>query len=283
VKLPLVVRVVAVVAAVSVVAPFAALLVSVPWSDLWANLTSDSARSALRLSLASATVAAMIALVLGLPLATVLARSTSPVAHTVRALMTVPVVLPPVVGGVALLALLGRSGVIGGPLYDCCGVTITYTFWAVVISQVFVSMPFLVMAIDGALRQQGGGLGPAASALGARPWAAWWKVTVPSITPAILSGVALAWARALGEFGATITFAGSLPGVTRTLPLAIYAQLSEDRGEAITLAVLLVVVSVTVLIALRHRWVIGLTRPGQLRRESRDRTAQPGRNSSNLD
>ena len=168
---------------------------------------------------------------------------------------TVSMVLPPVVAGVALLAALGRRGLVGGPLHDWFGFSIPFTTVAVVIAETFVAMPFLVLTVEAALRAVDPGPEDAARTLGGRPWFVFRRVTAPSIRPAIVSGVALTWARALGEFGATITFAGSFPGSTRTVPLATYAALDVDLGHAILLSLVLVAVSFAVLFGLRERWV----------------------------
>jgi molybdate transport system permease protein len=209
---------------------------------------------ALRLSLITATTAALITLVLGVPLAWLLARPTLPGARVLRALVTVPLVLPPVVGGVALFALLGRSGLLGRPLYAVTGFSFPFTPYAVVLAQVFVALPFLVLAVEGALRAADRRYEEAAASLGANPLRVFSRVTLPLVAPGIAAGTVLAWARALGEFGATITFAGSFPGTTRTMPLEIYLALETDSGAALLLSVLLLGASIFVLVLLRDRW-----------------------------
>ncbi len=236
--------------------PLVALFVRAPWLELPGLLASTA--SPLILSLVTATIATAIALVLGVPLAVVLARaatwSTVP-RRMLRSLVTVPLVLPPVVGGVALLLLLGRRGLIGQFL----PFGIPFTTAAVVIAQVFVSMPFLVLAVEGALRGIDGRLEVAAATLGASRLTVFRRVTLPLVAPGVAAGALLCFARSLGEFGATITFAGSLPGVTQTLPVATYLELQRDPDAAIALALVLLVASVLVLVSLRDRWVPGLT------------------------
>lgn len=237
--------------------PLAGLLVRTPWGDLGTHLARPAVLEALRLSLTTAVIATGICLVLGVPLAWVLARSTVPGIRVVRALLTLPLVLPPVVGGVALLLLLGRRGLIGQYLYDWFGLSLPFTTTAVVLSQAFVAMPFLVIAVEGALRGADRRYEDAAATLGAGRWLTFRRVTLPMVAPGISAGAVLCFARALGEFGATITFAGNFPGVTRTMPLSVYLALESDPEAAIVLALLLLLVSVVVLVALRGRWVGG--------------------------
>jgi molybdate transport system permease protein len=234
--------------------PLAGLIIRAPWADAAEVLKTRSALLALRLSLITATTAALITLVLGVPLAWLLARPTLPGARVLRALVTVPLVLPPVVGGVALFALLGRSGLLGRPLYAVTGFSFPFTPYAVVLAQVFVALPFLVLAVEGALRAADRRYEEAAASLGANPLRVFSRVTLPLVAPGIAAGTVLAWARALGEFGATITFAGSFPGTTRTMPLEIYLALETDSGAALLLSVLLLGASIFVLVLLRDRW-----------------------------
>ena len=237
--------------------PLVALIVRAPWGQLPELLSQPIVLQALGLSLGTATVSTGFSLVLGVPLALLLARSiewpTAP-RRLMRALITVPLVLPPVVGGLALLLLLGRRGLIGQFL----PFTIPFSTSAVVIAQVFVAMPFLVLAVEGAIRASDRRFEVAAATLGAGRWTVFRRVTLPLIAPGISAGALLCFARSLGEFGATITFAGSFPGVTETLPVAIYLQLQTDPDSAIALALLLMIASVAVLVALRDRWVPGL-------------------------
>jgi molybdate transport system permease protein len=195
---------------------------------------------------------------IGVPLAVVLARSTGRMVRLLRAVVLLPLVLPPVVGGLALLFLLGRNGFLGYALDVAAGITIPFTTTAVVIAQTFVAMPFLVVSIEGALRGAGDRYERVAATLGARPWTVFRRVTLPLLLPALGSGVVLSFARALGEFGATITFAGSLEGVTRTLPLAVYNQAQTDVDSAVALALLLVVVAVVVIAVARPRALEGV-------------------------
>jgi molybdate transport system permease protein len=212
-------------------------------------------QDALWLSLLSATIATAVSIVLGVPLAWVLARSTAPGLGLLRALVTLPLVLPPVVGGVALLLVLGRNGLVGQRLDAWFGVTLPFTTAAVVVAETFVAMPFLVVAVEGAFRSADQGYDEAAATLGAGRLTVFWRVSLPLVRPALVAGAVLCWARALGEFGATVTFAGNLQGVTRTMPLAVYLAMETDPDAALALSLVLLAVSVAVLFALRGRWV----------------------------
>lgn len=234
--------------------PVLALLVRAPWSRLADLLGTTSALEALRLSLLTATAAATVALLLGVPLAWVVARSGWSIAPAIRAVVALPLVLPPVVGGVALLLAFGRTGLVGKPLYELTGHALPYSTAGVVVAEAFVAMPFLVIAVEGALHAADPRHEEVAQTLGLSPGRALLRVTLPTIRPGILAGATLAWARALGEFGATVTFAGSFPGVTRTLPLEVYRQLELDPDAATALAMLLLAVAVAVLLALHGRW-----------------------------
>ncbi|MBC7374468.1 MAG: molybdate ABC transporter permease subunit [Frankiales bacterium] len=237
--------------------PLVALLVRAPWSTLPEQLSRPEVGQALRLSLVSASSATLLCLVLGVPLAWVLARAQFPGRRVVRALVTVPLVLPPVVGGVALLLLLGRRGLIGRYLDQWFGLTIPFTTSAVVIAEAFVAMPFLVIAVEGALRGADRRFEDAAATLGASRAMIFRRVTLPLIAPGVAAGSVLCFARALGEFGATITFAGSLPGVTQTMPITVYLALQTDPEAAVVLSLVLLSVSVLVLVSLRDRWLTG--------------------------
>jgi molybdate transport system permease protein len=237
------------------VLPLLGLLIRAPWSDLLGQLTAPGVGTALRLSLISATLATAVSIVLGVPLAWVLARTRIPGRSVVRALVTVPLVLPPVVGGVALFLVLGRQGIIGRWLYETTGFTIPFTTLAVVIAETFVAMPFLVISVEGALRAADARYEDAAATLGADRWTTFRRVTLPLVAPGIAAGAVLCWARALGEFGATITFAGNFPGTTQTMPLAVYLALQSDPEAAIVLSLVLLIVSVTTLLLLRDRWL----------------------------
>jgi molybdate transport system permease protein len=240
------------------VLPLAGLLVRAPWGDLGALLGEDYVRQALRLSLWTATAATLVSLVLGVPLAWLLARARGRWAGLLRALVTLPLVLPPVVGGVALLLALGRRGIVGQYLDAWFGITLPFTTTGVVIAEAFVAMPFLVITVEGALRSADQGLEEAAATLGSRPFATFRRVTLPLIAPSLLAGSVLCWARALGEFGATITFAGNFPGRTQTMPLAVYVAWERDPDAAIALSLVLLLVSVLVLVLMRDRWLTGL-------------------------
>ncbi|MEV6118614.1 molybdate ABC transporter permease subunit [Streptomyces sp. NPDC052109] len=237
--------------------PLLALLVRAPWRTLPGQLSSTEVWQALQLSLVSATAATAVSLVLGVPLAWLLARTEFPGRGFVRALVTLPLVLPPVVGGVALLLALGRNGVIGKWLDAWFGITLPFTTTAVVIAEAFVAMPFLVISVEGTLRAADPRYEEAATTLGASRFTAFRRVTLPLIAPGIAAGAILAWARALGEFGATITFAGNFPGRTQTMPLAVYLALQNDPDAAISLSLVLLAVSIAVLAGLRDRWMTG--------------------------
>jgi molybdate transport system permease protein len=237
--------------------PLVALAVRAPWASLPALIAQPAVSSALVLSVVTATLSTGVSLVLGIPLALVLARSAHWPAvprRLLRAIVTVPLVLPPVVGGVALLLLLGRRGLIGQFL----PFQIPFSTTAVVIAQTFVAMPFLVLAVEGAIRASDRRFDVAAATLGASRFTVFRRVTLPLVAPGIAAGAVLCFCRALGEFGATITFAGSFPGVTQTLPIATYLQLQTDPDAAIALSLVLMLVSVLVLLGLRDRWVPGL-------------------------
>jgi molybdate transport system permease protein len=237
------------------VLPLIALLLRAPWRSMPDLLTSTEVWQALQLSLVCATAATAVSLVIGVPLAWLLARVEFPGRGLVRALVTLPLVLPPVVGGVALLMALGRNGVVGQWLDDWFGVTLPFTTTGVVIAEAFVAMPFLVISVEGTLRAADPRYEEAAATLGASRFTAFRRVTLPLIAPGVAAGAVLAWARALGEFGATITFAGNFPGRTQTMPLAVYLALQNDPEAAIALSLVLLAVSIAVLAGLRDRWM----------------------------
>lgn len=217
--------------------PLAGLLSKVPWPGLWELLTSQSSLAALQLSILTASVSTVFCIVLGVPMALVLARHGL---RWLRPLVLLPLVLPPVVGGLALLFTFGRMGLIGQHL-EAAGIRIAFSTVAVILAQTFVSLPFLVMGLEGALRTAGDRYERVAATLGASPTRTLFTVTLPLVFPGLLSGAVLSFARALGEFGATLTFAGSLQGRTRTLPLEIYLQREADPDAAIALSLLLVI------------------------------------------
>ncbi|MFE9955245.1 ABC transporter permease [Micromonospora sp. NPDC005299] len=237
------------------VLPLAGLLARAPWTTLPRRLAQPGVLTALRLSLETATAATLLCVALGVPLAWLLARVEFPGRRLVRALVTVPLVLPPVVGGVALLLVFGRRGLIGSWLDAAFGVTLPFTTAGVVLAEAFVAMPFLVLAVEGALRGADPRYEEAAATLGAGRWTTFTRVTLPLVAPGVAAGAVLCWARALGEFGATITFAGNYPGRTQTMPLAVYLALETDVQAAIVLSLILLTVSVAILAGLRDRWV----------------------------
>lgn len=235
--------------------PFAALLQRAPWSDLGELVGRPVVTDALRLSLTTAFAATAIALVLGIPLAWVLARTSFRGRSVARALVTLPMVLPPVVGGAALLFAFGRRGLLGGPVYDATGFLLPFSTWGVVAANTFVAMPFLVLTVESGLRAADARYEDAAATLGAGRWTIFRRVTIPNAAPSIIAGAVLCWARALGEFGATVTFAGNLQGRTQTMPLAVFLALESDRDAAIALSLVLIAVSLAVLLPLRDRWL----------------------------
>ena len=239
------------------VLPLIGLLVKAPWGNMSSELQGGTVWPALRLSLETATAATAVSLVLGVPLAWLLARTEFPGRQFVRTLVTLPLVMPPVVGGVALLLVFGRTGFVGEWLQSAFGVTLPFTTPGVVVAEAFVAMPFLVLSVEGALRGSDARYEEAAATLGASRFTTFRRVTLPLVAPGVGAGAVLAWARALGEFGATITFAGDFPGTTQTMPLAVYLALENDPEAAIALSVVLLIVSVLVLFGLRGRWLTG--------------------------
>lgn len=256
VPLPRWVYVPAVVALGLLLLPLVALALEVDWSRFTELVSSPESRAALALSVRTAGASTVLCLMLGVPLAVVLARGGERVGRLLRPLILVPLVLPPVVGGLALLYAFGRVGLLGHYL-EAAGIRIAFTTTAVVLAQTFVSLPFLVIALEGAVRSAGAGYDGVAATLGARPTTVWWRVSLPLIRPGLIAGAVLAFARALGEFGATLTFAGSRQGVTRTLPLEIYLQREGDPQAAVALSVLLVAVAVAVVAAIGARRLAG--------------------------
>lgn len=236
------------------VVPLVGLLARTPWSRLLDLLSTAFVVDALRLSLVTSLLAAAASALLGVPLAWVIARMSFRGRALVRAIVTLPLVLPPVVGGAALLFALGRRGLIGEPLNNATGILLPFSIWGVIVANVFVAMPFLVITVEGALRNLDRRYEDAAASLGGSRWTVLRRVTLPMIGPSIVAGLVLSWARAFGEFGATITFAGNLQGRTQTLPLAVFVALERDRDTAVALSLLMVAVSLIVLVALRDRW-----------------------------
>ncbi|UBH05078.1 molybdenum transport system permease protein ModB [Leucobacter sp. Psy1] len=260
-RLPLGVLVPACVAIATLVLPLAALILRVDWASVPGTLAEPATRSALGLSLLTATIATGLCVVLGVPLALVIARAEGALATVLRALTTLPLVLPPLVGGLALLTLLGRGGLLGDWLLDL-GIRVPFTTPAVVLAQTFVALPFLVISVEGALRGLDSGYERVAESLGAKPWTVLGRVTLPLLAPSLVAGAILCFTRALGEFGATALFAGNAEGTTRTMPLAIYTAFNGagvTQDVAITLSLLLVFVAVVALLCMRSR-VAGVAR-----------------------
>lgn len=226
--------------------PLLAIVARVEWGDFFELIGTDASRDALWLSLRTSAASTLICVLLGTPMAMVLARTSFPGQGVLRSLVLLPLVLPPVVGGIALLYTFGRRGLLGEEL-EVLGLQVAFSTAAVVMAQTFVALPFLVVSLEGALRTAGRRYEAVAATLGARPTTVFRRVTLPLVLPGLVSGAVLAFARALGEFGATITFAGSLQGVTRTLPLEIYKQRESDVDAAVALSLVLVVVAVVVI------------------------------------
>lgn len=246
----------AVVAAAFFALPLAGLIQKADWSTLPSTLTAPEALQALSLSLACSLAAAALAALLGTPLAWVLARTDFPGRALLRGLVLLPMVLPPVVGGVALLSAFSLGSPIGGWLHDTFGIQFTFSPAGVIMAETFVAMPFYVITVEAALANLDRRYEDLAASLGAGRVAVFGRVTLPLVGPALAAGLVLAWARALGEFGATITFAGNIAGKTRTLPLAVYLALESDPHAAIALSLVLLTVSLAVLVALRDRWLV---------------------------
>jgi len=237
------------------VLPLVGLLYRAPWQTALGDLTAPEAVTALRLSLVVSFAATALALLLGVPLAWVYARVPFPGRDIVRALTTLPMILPPVVGGVALLFAFGRRGLFGQALEAMFGIRLPFTTAGAVLAATFVAMPFLVLTVEAGLRSMDRRYEDAARTLGAGRWLVFRRVTLPLIAPSVFAGAVLCWARALGEFGATITFAGNLPGTTQTLPLAVYIALETRPEVAIMLSLVLLAVSLAILVAMRDRYL----------------------------
>ena len=235
--------------------PLAGLLARAPWGDALTALSAPETLEALRLSLVASLTATAVSLLLGVPLAWVYARVEFPGRNLLRALTTLPMVLPPVVGGIALLLAFGRRGLLGMLLERGFGITLPFTTAGVVMAETFVSMPFLVLTVEAGLRSLDSRYEEAARTLGAGRWTVLGRVTLPLIAPSLFAGAVLSWARALGEFGATITFAGNFPGRTQTMPLAVYLLLESRPEASFILSLVLLAVSLAVLVGLRDRWL----------------------------
>lgn len=234
-----------------VLLPLLGMVAKVNWPQFIPLVTSEASLTALGLSLRTAAASTALCIVLGIPLALMLARGSFPGQRLLRAFVLLPLVLPPVVGGIALLYTFGRQGLLGRTL-EVAGIQIAFSTTAVVLAQTFVALPFMVVSLEGALRTAGGKFEAVAATLGARPTTVLRRVTLPLVLPGLASGAVLSFARSLGEFGATLTFAGSLQGVTRTLPLEIYLQRETDPEAAVALSFLLIAVAVIV-VALTYR------------------------------
>ncbi|CAN5532227.1 ABC transporter permease [soil metagenome] len=254
-RIPILIAAPATLAVMFLLLPLVSMLIRAPWHGMGRLLSDSAVLTALRLSLECATAASVASLLLGVPLAWVLARTSFPGLGLLRALVTLPLIVPPVVGGLALLLAFGRNGVLGRYLDSWFGITLPFTTAGVVMAETFVAMPFLIVTVEGALRSSDLGLEEAAATLGASRITIFRRITLPLIGPSLGAGAVLCWARALGEFGATITFAGNYPGTTQTMPLAVYNALESDPEAAIALSLVLLVVAVLVLVILRDRWL----------------------------
>jgi molybdate transport system permease protein len=257
-RVPLLLVVPAAVAVAFLLLPLVALATRTPLATLPDQLRSAGLRQALLLSLETSTAAMVVVTLVGVPLAWLLARVTFRGRSLLRLVVTIPLVLPPVVAGVALLTAFGRRGLIGGPVFETFGVTIPFSTAAVVIAHAFVALPFFVISVEGALRSTNAEYDVVAATLGATRWTVFRRVTLPMAMPGVFAGLVLGWARSLGEFGATITFAGNFPGTTQTMPLLVYSELQHDQDAAIVVGEILLVVSVAVLALLRDRWTSAL-------------------------
>ncbi|TMC89258.1 MAG: molybdate ABC transporter permease subunit [Chloroflexi bacterium] len=254
-RAPLAIGILAAAGAAFFILPLIGLVVRTPWADAAKAVTSADTLEALRLSLVASLSATGVALVLGVPLAWMYARIEFPGRSVLRALTTLPMVLPPVVGGIALLLAFGRRGLLGSWLESSFGISLPFTTAGVVFAETFVAMPFLVLTVEAGLRSMDSRYEDAARTLGAKRWTIFTRVTLPLIAPSLFAGAVLCWARALGEFGATITFAGNFPGVTQTMPLAVYLLLQTNSEGSYILSLILLVISLVVLVGLRHRWL----------------------------
>jgi molybdate transport system permease protein len=260
-KLPWQIILIASIAVAFFLSPFIGLVWRTPWSKFTDIVTRREIRDALWLSVQTSLITSIVCFVFGVPLAWLLARVDFRGRRFIRALMTLSMVLPPVIGGIALLFTFGRRGLIGQYLDSWFGIRLPFTTTAVVMAQCFVAMPFLVLTVEAALRQLDTRFEDVARTLGGSRWYVFRRVTLPSMKPSLFAGLVLAWARALGEFGATITFAGNLPGTTQTMPLATYAALDSNPESALILSLLMIAIAFSILIALRDRW-LGRTEQG---------------------
>jgi len=251
---PILIAALAIVAVAFFILPLVGLLSRAPWQTALSDLTTTEALTALRLSFVVSLAATALALVLGVPLAWVYARVPFPGRDVARALTTLPMILPPVVGGVALLFAFGRRGLFG-PALEAIGIRVPFTTFGAILAATFVAMPFLVLTVEAGLRSMDRRYEDAARTLGAGRWLVFRRVTLPLIAPSVFAGAVLSWARALGEFGATITFAGNFPGTTQTLPLAVYIALETRPEVAIVLSLVLLAVALAILVLMRDRYL----------------------------
>ena len=235
------------------VLPVLGLALRAPWTSLAHDIVEPSVLRALGLSLAVSSGAAAFACLFGFPLAWILARGRFRGRHLLRAFVLLPMVFPPVVGGVALFTVFGRRGILG-PVLEGLGIDLAFTPAGAVLAAAFIASPFFILSAEAGLASADRRLEGAASTLGASEGMIFRKVTLPALWPSLSAGLALTWARALGEFGATIMFAGNLPGRTQTVPLAVYEMFQEgDDGGAILLSLVLLIVSLAVLLGFRRR------------------------------
>ena len=253
-RLPRRVRVLALLVVALVATPVVSLLWRVPWSRMGSLLTEQVVTDALLLSLLSSVLAAFAALTVGIPVALLLSRMEGVLASVTRALIMLPMVLPPVVGGAALLFAFGRKGTLGSTLEEVTGLVLPYSLGGVVLANAFVALPFVVLTIEGSLRSLDPRFELAAASLGANEFKTTVRVVLPMVRSSLVAAVFLAWARALGEFGATITFAGNIPGRTQTLPLAVFVAMETDQEAALAMSVVLILISLGVLLTMRERW-----------------------------
>lgn len=245
-----------------IVLPVAAIMWRTPWSNFWSAISNENARTALTLSLRTSLIATVLAVSFGTPLAWILANSRARGRSVLRALCVLPMVLPPVIGGVALLYAFGRRGLLGAALDDWFGIRLAFSETAAILAEFFVAAPFFIVVMEAAFESIDQRLVGTARTFGAGPWKTFFGVTLPLVRSSFVAGIVLTWARALGEFGATITFAGNTQGRTQTVPLAVYSALESGNDSALALSMLMVIVSIIVLVSLRNRWLGALRRGG---------------------
>ncbi|MFQ3316539.1 MAG: molybdate transport system permease protein [Candidatus Poriferisodalaceae bacterium] len=253
-RLPLVVRLAASTGALFLIIPIVGLVGKASWSSLLLDLKNELVLDALQISITSSIAAALLAVLFGTPLGIAMARITNKWSVVLRSIVLLPMILPPVVGGSALLFALGRNGIFGKPLFQTTGLILPYSWAGVVIANLFVALPFVVLSVESGHRLLDRRYELASASLGAGANRRLTSITLPLLRPSILAGGLLAWGRALGEFGATITFAGNMPGTTQTLPLAVYGALETDRQLALAISLLMVSLSLFIVITMRQHW-----------------------------